>query len=80
MVLRPKLVLLLTEILQNFICSPSHHRKSTAQDLYESGPRRRVAAYTRPAKSQNTFSPVGIPQWGRLRRQEINNKQQNSRA
>ena len=58
--LRPELVLLLTEIFQNFICSPSHHRTSTAQGFFLSEFDGRAAAHTRPAKSKNTFGPVGI--------------------
>ena len=61
LVLRPNIVLLLTEILQNFICSPSHHRTSTAQGFFESGSRRKAAAHMRPAKYKNTFGPLGIP-------------------
>ena len=48
----------------DFICSPSHHRTSNAQGLFKSWSGRRVAAHTRPAKSENTFVPVGIPSMG----------------
>ena len=61
--------------LVNFIYSPSHHWTSTAQGFFQSGSRYRAAAHTLPAKSKNTFGPVGTSKGERFRGQETNNKQ-----
>ena len=72
--LRPKLILLLTEILQKFIFSLSHHRTSTAHSLFKVGPDAGPYPTRVRQNPKKPSAPSAFPQWGRPRCQEINKK------